>query len=102
MVNFINIIFFGLLLLCWIIIIKKLIQNRFAPVKSAEAEVIDKYKNALTPVFHGSFKRERYIVVFLTENKKRSFGVSEFSFANYKINDKGTLKYKGNQIISFK
>jgi len=100
--NVINMLLMILILLCWILIIKKFIWNKYAPVKSVKAEVFDKYKANTVSRMHGTFKREHYIVVFSTGEKKLSFPVSEFSYENYNINDKGTLKYKGGQIISFK
>ncbi|MBO5733693.1 MAG: DUF2500 family protein, partial [Clostridia bacterium] len=68
---------------------------------TVKAKVIDKYKPEMVSKYHGTFKQERYIVVFATNNKKLSFNVSKFSYGNYKINEKGTLKYKGTKIISF-
>jgi len=50
----------------------------------------------------GTLKKESYIVVFDTGNKKLSFMVSEFSFANYRVGEKGTLTYKGDRLIDFK
>ena len=91
-----------LFLVCWILIIKKLLVNRFAPVRTVTAEVCDKYKPDIVSKHPGTFKQQTYMVVFKTNNKKLSFNVSEFSYSNYKINDKGTLKYKGSQIISFR
>ena len=40
-------------------------------------------------------------ITFLCGNKKRYFNVSELSYRNYKVKQKGTLKYKGSQIIDF-
>jgi len=100
--NVMNMLLVLLMLLCWVLIIIKFIRNKYAPVKSVKAEIFDKYKVDSVSKIHGTFKREHYIVVFSTSEKKLSFPVSEFSYGNYKIKDKGTLKYKGNQIISFK
>ena len=97
-----NLLLMLLILLCWLLIIKRFIGNKYAPVKSVKAEVFDKYKTSAVSRMHGTFKREHYIVVFSTSDKKLSFCVSEFSYGNYNIKDKGTLKYKGDQIISFK
>ena len=91
-----------LILLCWILIIKRFIENKYKPVRSVKAEVFDKYKTSTVSRMHGTFKQEHYIIVFSTSYKKISFRVSEFSYGNYNIKDKGTLKYKGDQIISFK
>ena len=42
------------------------------------------------------------MIVFSVNGKKKSFYVSQFSYNGYKVNEKGTLKYKGNKLISFK
>ena len=99
--NVINLLSIILFLLCWLFIVKRLIWNKVAPVKTAKAEVVDKYKPDVVSKYPGTFKRERYIVVFKTKYKKLAFDVSEFSYNGYKIKEKGTLKYKGDQIISF-
>ena len=98
----INLLFVILFVLCWVSIIKKIIWNRIAPVKSVKAELIDKYKKDTVSRYPKTFRPERYIVVFKTDDKKLSFSVSEFSYNNYQIRKKGTLKYKGSNIISFK
>lgn len=102
MSNVINYIFIGIYLLCCFLIVLKLIQNKFSPVKTVKAEVIDKYKSNVVSKYPESWKPKSYVVVFKTKDKKLSFNISEFSYGNYKINEKGTLKYKGTKIISFK
>ena len=97
-INVFSIIFF---LSCWFFVIKKLISNKFASVKVVKAEVVDKYKPNVVSRYQGTFKEESYIVVFKTKDKKLAFKVSEFSYGNYKIKQKGILKYKGTKIISF-
>ncbi len=101
MYNIINTIVMILFLLCWILIIRKIIINKCATIKTVKAKVVDKYKPDIVSNYPGAFKPERYIVIFETKDKKLSFDVSEFSYDNYKINEKGTLKYKGTKIISF-
>lgn len=101
MSNVINIIFMILFLLCWILVIRKMILNKCSTVKEVQAKVIDKYKPDIVSNYPGTFKPERYIVVFETKDQKLSFDVSKFSYDNYRINEKGTLKYKGTNIISF-
>ena len=101
MPNIINVIAITLFFLCWILIIRRFI-NRYAPIKTVKAEVIDKYKSDIVSKYPGTFKQERYIVVFAIKDKKLSFDVSGFLYENYKIKEKGTLKYKGTKIISFK
>ncbi|MBR7163574.1 MAG: DUF2500 family protein [Clostridia bacterium] len=101
MSNIFNVIAIVLFFLCWILIIKKFVFNRYATVKTVKAKIVDKYKPDIVSKYPGTYKEECYIVVFKTKNKKLSFNVSEFSYGNYKINEKGILKYKGSKIISF-
>ena len=101
MSDIISIVGMTLFLLYWILIIRKIIINKYAPVKTVNAKVVDKYKSDMCSKYPGAFKEERYIVVFATNSKKLLFVVSGFSYDNYKINKKGTLKYKGTKIISF-
>ena len=92
---------FVLLLLLWFWIIRKAIITRHAPVKTVKAEVVDKYKPNIVSRYPRTSNQERYIVVFATKHEKLSFDVSEISYNNYKIKEKGTLKYKGTKLISF-
>lgn len=101
MSNIVNVIAIILFLLCWTLIIRKVIVSRYSPVKTVEAEVFDKYKSSTASKYPETLKRDPYIVVFATKGKKLSFVVSGFSHQSYKIKDKGTLKYKGNKMISF-
>ena len=101
MSNVISVLSVSLFLVCWFLIIKKLIGSKYAPVKTVHAEVFDKYKPHTVSNYPGTCKQEYGIVVFQTKGKKLSFYVSEFSYGNYKLKEKGTLKYQGNRIISF-
>lgn len=97
-----NIIFVIILsAVCWGPLISIFIKNKYSPVKTVKAVVVDKYKTHSVSRIQGTFKRDAYIVVFLAGNKRLSFRVSEFSFQNYRIKEKGTLKYKGYRIIDF-
>ena len=102
MYNKIYTILMLLFLLCWILVVIKIVISRCSPVKTVKAKVVDKYKPDMVSNYPGTFKPQRYIAVFATKDNKLSFDVSEFSYANYKINERGTLKYKGTKIISFK
>ena len=102
MSDVINYVLLGILLLCWFLIIVKLIRNKFSPVKTVKAEVVDKYKSNVVSKYPENWKLKSCVIVFKIKDKKLSFNVSEFSYGNYKINEKGTLKYKGSKIISFK
>lgn len=63
--------------------------------------MVDKYKKSGIRKY-GIFSGERYILVFSTAKGNKAFTVSEFSFAHYKLREKGTLKYKGDKIIEFR
>lgn len=102
MADVINVITIIFVLICWIIFIHKIVVNKNAKIKTVKAKVVDKYKDNTVSKYPETFRNHRYVIVFETENKRLSFDVSEFLFAGYKINEKGTLKYKGNKIISFK
>ena len=82
----------------------KVIINIFSKEKSIKAIVVDKqcYDKQIYRKSQATFMRKEYVITFLCGNKKRYFNVSELSYKNYKVNQKGTLKYKGNQIIDFK
>jgi len=97
----ISILSIALFLLCWVLIIKKLIWSRITPLKSVRAEVIDKYRINKFSKYPGTFKMENCVIVFSAGDKELAFAVSEFSYDNYRIGEKGMLKYKGNRIISF-
>ena len=90
-----------LLCVCWILVIVKFMKNKYASVKRVKAVVFDKYTTKPLLKTQGVFKRENHIIVFLVGDKKLSFNVSEFSYKNYKLKEKGMLKYKGNRLIDF-
>ena len=41
-----------------------------------------------------------FVIYF--NDKKKSFYVSQFSYNGYRVNERGTLKYKGDKLIEFK
>ena len=104
--NIINIvitsIFIGIGALAMGSIIVRTIKNRYAPIKKVKAVIIDKNKIESFSKYSGSGQTEKYVIVFSVNGKKKSFYVSQFSYNGYKVNEKGTLKYKGNKLISFK
>ena len=91
----------ALIAIFWILAILRFITNRHAPVKTVKATVIDKRIIETFSKYSGNGKQERYVVVFSVDGKKRSFYVSQFSYGGYRLKEKGTLKYKGNKLISF-
>lgn len=83
-------------------ILVKLVRNRFAPIRSVKAIVVDKNKIESFSKYAGNGKHEKYVIVFSIDGKRKSFYVSQFSYGGYRVNEKGTLKYKGDKIIEFK
>ena len=105
--NFSNIVNFIFALIGAIIVVGisiKVIINIFSKEKSIKAIVVDKqsYDKQIYRKSQASFTRKEYVITFLCGNKKKYFSVSELSYRNYKVNQKGTLKYKGNRIVDFK
>ena len=85
-----------------VIFLVKIFKNRYFPIKTVKAVVIDKNIVKTFSKYSGNGKYEKYVVVFSIEGKKKSFYVSQFSYDGYRINEKGTLKYKGDKLIEFK
>ena len=90
----------GMLALCRLLM--KAFWNRFAPVRKVKAAVVDKNTVEFFSKYAGNGKSEKYVIVFSVDGKKKSFYVSQFSYKGYQINEKGTLKYKGDKLIEFK
>ena len=95
-------LFIGIGALAMVSIIVKTIKNRYAPVKTVKAVVIDKHIVENFSKYSGSGKSEKYVIVFSVGGKKKSFYVSQFSYNGYRVNEKGTLKFKGDKLIEFK
>lgn len=77
-------------------------KNHYAPVKTVHAVVLDKQKVETFSKYSGNGKREKYVIVFSVDGKKKSFYVSPFSYGGYRINETGQLTYKGNKLIEFR
>lgn len=103
--NLVSIVFFSLFLGLWlwamVRLLIKAVKTKYAPVKTVEAVVLDKHITQTFSKYAGNGKQEKYIVVFSVDGKKKAFSVSQFSYGGYRVNEKGTLKYKGDQLISF-
>ena len=95
-------LFAGIGVLATVSILVRLVKNRCSPVKTVQAVVVDKNKAETFSKYSGSGKGEKYVIVFSVGGKKKSFYVSQFSYNGYRINEKGTLQYKGDKIIDFK
>ena len=100
-VNF-TFIIIGLVLAIGIVI--KITVSYCTKEKCIKAIVIDKqsYDKRIYRKSEAPFTKSDYVITFLCGTKKKYFNVSEFSYRNYRVNQKGTLKYKGNRIVDFK
>jgi len=92
----------GIWLWAMVRLLIKAIKTKYAPIKSVKAVVIDKHIIETFSKYSGNGKREKYVIVFSVDGKKKSFYVSQFSYGGYRVNEKGTLKYKGDKLIGFK
>ena len=95
-------LFLGVGALAMVSILIRAIKNRYAPIKTVKAVVIDKNKVETFSKYSGNGKSEKYVIVFSIDGKKKSFYVSQYSYNSYRVNEKGTLKYKGDRLIEFK
>ena len=95
-------LFMGVGVLAVVSLFVKVVKNRYAPIKTVKAVVIDKNKVENFSKYSGTGKSEKYVIVFSVNGKKKSFYVSQFSYNGYRTNEKGTLKYKGDKLIDFK
>ena len=95
-------LFIGVGALAMVSFLVRTIKNRYAPIKTVKAVVIDKNKIETFSKYSGNGKAEKYVIVFSANGKKKSFYVSQFSYNGYRINEKGTLKYKGDKLIEFR
>lgn len=90
-------LFFGIGLIALI----RVVQKRLSPVRTVKAVVVGKNTVEVFDKYAGNGKHVKYVVIFSVDGKKKSFYVSEFSYRGYKVNEKGTLTYQGDRLISF-
>ena len=95
-------LFVGIGVLAMVSILVRLVKNRYAPIKTVQAVVIDKNKVETFSKYSGNGKSKKYVIVFSIDGKRKSFYVSELSYNGYRVNEKGILKYKGDKLIEFK
>ncbi len=82
----------------------RICSNYFSKEKEVKAMVINKqsYEKQIYRKSQAPFIKKEYVITFQCGNKKRHFDVSELSYGNYRINQKGSLRYKGSRLIDFK
>ena len=93
--------FIGIVIIVGLLLL--IISKKFSNEKEVEAKVINKqyYQSRLARKAENFCDEDSYVVTFLAEDKKLSFYVSEYSYDGYRINQKGTLRYKGTMLIEF-
>lgn len=104
--NFPNIVivtlFLGIGILALVSILARFWKNHHAPVQTVSAEVIGKHRAEAFSQYAGNGKRERYVVVFSVDGKKKAFYVSPFSYDGYHLHEKGQLTNRGEKIMDFR
>lgn len=93
-------IFYGALCLLALAAAVRKIAGRFGPVRTARAEVVEKYTSTVFNSARGVHSKQ-YHILFLINGKKKGFLVSEFSYGGYRLHETGVLKYAGDRIIDF-
>lgn len=94
-------IFIAFVVLLLIAPMIRFICGAFGPTKTTKAVVKRKYVAQSFSKYAGNGVREKHMVVFDVEGKRKSFQVSEFSYDGYRVDEKGMLTYKGNKLIKF-
>lgn len=82
----------------------RFMRNKFGIQKRVYAVIADKHSFERKDFYKSQAPKTRkeYIVTFVAENKEISFNVSQISYNNYRVGQKGILKYKGNKLIEFR
>ncbi len=99
--NILGYLFLGVIGIVLVSCIFRFLRDKCSPVKAVKATVVHKQTVETFSKYAGNGTHKKYAVTFQTGNKKLSFYVSEFSYRGYKVNETGTLKYKGSKIIDF-
>ena len=101
--DYINTIFLFIGIVIIVGLLLRIILNKFGNEKEVEAKVLNKqyYQSRLARKTENFRDEDSYVVTFLAGDKKLSFYVSEYSYNGYRINQKGTLRYKGTMLIDF-
>ena len=95
------VLFLGLWLFAAVKVAVRMVRSKCGKLRTVKAKVIDKNKIEVFDKYKGNGKHTKYVIVFETEGKKRSFYVSEFSYGGYRVGETGTLTYRGDRIVSF-
>jgi len=81
----------------------KLYSNFLGKIKTVSATVIDKHVSKYNRLsrYSGAKKITDCSIIFLCDNKEKSFFTSKWMYSSVKKGDKGILKYRGSHFISF-
>lgn len=84
-------------------VIRRFWRDRLSKTIKVKASVIDKISDDYQAVIPNGYPHTRtdYILVFSAGNRVLRFMTSVWIFDSVKKGDTGTLKYKGNRLISF-
>lgn len=100
-VKIIGIAFIGFIIFLFVAVFIRNCMAVFGSVKTVDAKVVKKYKVDEFTKYSGTGKKHRYVVVFETKGKLLRLNVSEAAYSGYRVNEKGSLTYKGNRCIEF-
>ena len=102
--NIVNSVFGLLEIIIVVGIIARLIYSYFSKERKESAVVINKqsFDKQVYRKNEATLVKKEYVITFQCGNKKRHFNVSELSYNNYTVYQKGILRYKGSRLIDFK
>lgn len=102
--NIINFLFVLIGIAIMVGVIARICSNYFSKEKEVKATVVNKqsYDKQIYRKSQAPFTKKEYVITFQCGNKKRHFYLSESSYENYRVNQKGILRYKGNRLIDFR
>lgn len=97
----------AIMILLWLAmvawIIGRLFGAKYAKVKCVKAVVADKQyiENMTYSKWQSIFPQKNFVITFDCGGRRLHFNVAEISYDNYKIGQRGTLKYRGRTLIDF-
>lgn len=82
----------------------RIFKDKFAKVTRIAATVVNKqhYEKHIYSKSEAPSSQMKYVVTFDTDMGEMHFEVTGFSYNGYRLNEKGTLTYKGTRLIDFK
>ena len=90
-----------LLLLFYLVAVIRFVWPFIAPLKKVPAQIVRKKRWERDAPREPGGKVYRYAVTFQTEQKCKSFYVTELFFQSHQEEERGTLTYRSNRLIDF-